>query len=71
METKKRSKPNFTYNKNNEDEQNKFTSWLHSRKEFKEAAKARTTKFVSVDNIAAIKAEIKAKLAPRLQMLAA
>ena len=71
VETKKRSKPNFTYNKNNEDEQNKFTSWLHSRKEFKEAAKARTTKFVSVDTIAAIKAEIKAKLAPRLQMLAA
>ena len=51
VETKKRNNPKFTYDPSNEDDQNKFTSWLHSRKEFKEAAKARTAKFVSADVI--------------------
>ena len=71
VETKKRNNPKFTYDPSNEEDQNKFTSWLHSRKEFKEAAKARTAKFVSADVIDSVKADIKAKIKPRLQMLAA
>lgn len=70
IETKKRNNPKFTYDPKNIDDEAKFTAWLHARKEFKDAAKARTTKFVSSGVIDTVKADIKAKIAPRLQMLA-
>ena len=69
VETKKRNNPRFTYDPNNEDDLNKFTSWLHVRKEFKEAAKARTARFVSADVIDSVMADIKAKLLPKLSVL--
>ena len=71
IETKKRNNPKFTYDPKNIDDEAKFTAWLHARKEFKDAAKARTTKFVSSGVIDTVKADIKAKIAPRLQILLA
>ena len=71
-EIKKHNNPKFvTFDpkKATDEAKSKFTNWLHSRKEFKEAAKLRTAKFVSKDAIEAIMAEIKAKIKPRLEML--
>ena len=56
-------------NPSDPDDDEKFTAWLRSRKEFKEAAKARTAKFVNTSVVKTIRADIKAKIKPRLQML--
>lgn len=69
IEQKKRTNPRFTYNPSDPDDDEKFTAWLRSRKEFKEAAKARTAKFVNTSVVKNIRADIKAKIKPRLQML--
>ena len=69
IQMKKRSNPKFTFDANNKDDGDKFTTWVYARKEFKEAAKLRTKAFISVDKIDATKGTVKKIIAPRIQSL--
>ena len=71
VETKRRNKPGFTFNRDDEKDFKAFYTWLKSRKEYKEAAKKLTATYVSRDKVESTKGVIKNIIKPNLQRLAA
>ena len=69
---KRKNNPSFDYEptKDREEDQ-KFTSWLKSKKEYKETAKNLTATYISRDKIEAVKAALRPEIKRRLDAIRA